>query len=54
MAAKNTNRARNDKRAKRRRTRREQLRVIKEQGKAQPSKSEATATANEGAGADKR
>ena len=49
MAAKNTNRARNDKRAKRRRVRRAELRVMKEQTNEQPPKSKpAAAAANEG------
>lgn len=45
MAAKNTNRARNDKRAKRRRVRRAELRVMKEQTSEQPPKSKPVAAA---------
>jgi len=45
MAAKNTNRARNDKLAKRRRVRRAQRRVMKEQASAQPPKSRPVAAA---------
>ncbi|MGH9697074.1 MAG: hypothetical protein ACRD5Z_23215 [Bryobacteraceae bacterium] len=55
MAAKNTNRARNDKLAKRRRVRRAQLRVIKEQTSGQPPKSTpVAAAANKGASTDER
>jgi hypothetical protein len=55
MAAKNTNRARNDKRAKRRRVRRAELRVIKEETSGQPPKSKPAPTAaNESAGTVER
>jgi hypothetical protein len=55
MAAKNTNRARNDKLAKRRRVRRAQRRVIKEQAGGQPPKSRPVAAAvNKGSSTDER
>lgn len=51
MLSKNGNRARDDKRAKRRRVRRAQLRVIKKQTSGQSPKSEpAAAVANKSAG----
>lgn len=53
MAAKNTNRARNQKRAKRRRVRRAQLRAIRQQTTIPTSKSEPLA-ANEDTGKIKR
>jgi hypothetical protein len=55
MAAKNTNRARNDKLAKRRRVRRAQRRVMKEQASAQPPKSgPVAAAANKAFSTDER